>query len=203
MDRNLHPSGDEPLPRLAVMVSGSGRTLQNLVRRIEEGQLAARIALVIASRECAGAEIARAAGLPTMIVPGEIPSDKLDRILAENRIDWVVLAGYLRRLEIPRNYRERVVNIHPALLPAFGGPGMYGLRVHEAVLRSGAKVSGCTVHLCDEEYDTGRVLLQKQCPVLPSDTPESLAARVFALEREAYPEALARLFSNEKVRRPA
>jgi phosphoribosylglycinamide formyltransferase 1 len=175
------------------MLSGSGRTLRNLVEAILGGRLRARIELVIASRESAGAQWAREAGLTTLIIPGEIPAPKLDRVLKEHRIEWVVLAGYLKLLNIPEAYRGRVVNIHPALLPAFGGPGMYGPRVHDAVIRAGATVSGCTVHLCDEGYDTGRIVLQKMCEVLPGDTPEMLAARVFELECEAYPEALARL----------
>jgi phosphoribosylglycinamide formyltransferase 1 len=183
-------SGTHPLPRLAVMLSGSGRTLLNLAEAIHLGQLPAQIALVIGSRECLGLQRAREVGLPSLLVPGDIPAGGLDRLLKEHRIDWVILAGYLRLLEIPPDYRGRVVNIHPALLPDFGGPGMYGQRVHEAVLRSGASRSGCTVHYCDAAYDTGAVILQKTCPVLPGDTPDSLADRVHALECEAYPEAI-------------
>jgi folate-dependent phosphoribosylglycinamide formyltransferase PurN len=175
------------------MLSGSGRTLLNLVDAIQGGRLGASVGLVIASRETIGAERARAAGLPVEIIPGVIPAERLGALLREHRIDWVVLAGYLKLVNIPREYRGRVVNIHPALLPSFGGPGMFGNRVHEAVLQSGATESGCTVHLCDEVYDRGQILLQKRCPVQPGDTVETLAKRVFALECEAYPEALERL----------
>jgi phosphoribosylglycinamide formyltransferase 1 len=195
-------SGTQPLPRLAVMLSGSGRTLLNLAQAIHLGKLPAQIALVVASRECLGLQRAREIGLHAILVPGDIPASDLDRLLKEHRIDWVVLAGYLRLLEIPRDYRGRVVNIHPALLPEFGGPGMYGQRVHEAVLRSGAARSGCTVHYCDEAYDTGAVILQKTCPVLPGDTPDSLAARVHALECEAYPEALRMVLQSAKAGAP-
>ncbi|MCW5754588.1 MAG: phosphoribosylglycinamide formyltransferase [Phycisphaeraceae bacterium] len=176
--------------RLAVCISGSGRTLANLHQVIQAGDIDASIVLVIASRECPGAERARALGLETLILPGEIPKTRLQTLLRDHRVDLVVLAGYLRRLPIPEGFRGRIVNIHPALLPRFGGPGMYGHHVHEAVLRAGEHVSGCTVHLCDEEYDQGEILLQRTCPVLPGDDAQTLGSRVFSLECEAYPEAL-------------
>ena len=116
-------------------------------------------------------------------------------MLGEHAIDWVVLAGYLHLVAIPRGFEGRVVNIHPALLPDFGGPGMFGDRVHEAVLKAGATESGCTVHLCDERYDTGSIVLQERCPVVPGDDVASLARRVFDLECKAYPRALQLLFA--------
>lgn len=189
-------------PRLAVLLSGSGRTLVNLVDHIDAGTLKATIPLVIASRECLGAQRARERGVATVrVLPGTIPAATLAAVLDQHRIDWVVLAGYLRLVDIPPAYRGRVVNIHPALLPDFGGPGMHGRHVHEAVLAARRTQSGCTVHLCDEVYDRGRVILQKRCPVLPDDTPEALAARVFELEKAAYPEALARLLEGAKGQR--
>lgn len=177
-------------PRLAVMLSGGGRTLENLLAGIGRGELTATVPVAIASRECRGAEVARAAGIETHVVPGVIPAAALAELLTRHRVDWVVLAGYIRLVDIPPAYRGRVVNIHPALLPRHGGPGMHGTRVHEAVLAAGDRESGCTVHFCDEAFDTGGVILQRRCPVYPHDTPETLAARVFALECEAYPEAL-------------
>ncbi len=186
--------------RLAVMLSGGGRTLLNLLDVIRRGELRATIPLVIASRECAGAQHARDAGIDTRVAPGDIPEDVLAALLDEHRIDWVALAGYLRRVRIPRTYRGRIVNIHPALLPDFGGPGMYGHHVHQAVLDAGVRESGCTVHLCDEAYDQGPIVLQRRCPVLPDDTVETLAVRVFALECEAYPEALRRLIGDDHPR---
>ena len=176
--------------RLAVLLSGSGRTLDNLILAIRERRLAAGIALVVASKECLGATKARAAGICTIVVMGEIPGAALARLLDEHRIDLVACAGYLKYLHVPPKYAGRIVNIHPALLPAFGGPGMYGDRVHQAVLDSGAKRSGCTVHLVDEVFDHGRILLQRTCPVLPTDDRRTLAARVFAEECAAYPAAL-------------
>lgn len=182
------------VPRVCVCISGGGRTLLNLHDQIKAGRLGAEIALVIASAECVGAERARERGLPVVVERGTIAEGRLAGLLGEHRIDWVVLAGYLKLLPIPRGYGGRVVNIHPALLPDFGGPGMYGHRVHEAVLASGKNESGCTVHLCDSAYDRGPIVLQRRVPVQPGDTPDTLAARVFGAECEAYPEALRRLF---------
>jgi phosphoribosylglycinamide formyltransferase-1 len=181
------------------MLSGSGRTLVNLCDRIDAGDLPARVAVVIASKECLGAQRARDRGIPTLIEPGVLDADRLDSILREHGAQWVVLAGYLKMVNIPRAFEGRVVNIHPALLPAFGGPGMYGDRVHRAVLAHGCKIAGCTVHLCDERYDTGPIVLQRACEVRDDDSPESLAARVFELEKQAYPEALAALIEGRVV----
>lgn len=192
-------SGSGPA-RLAVFLSGTGRTLVNLAGAIERGELPAEIGLVVASRPCQGIERTRELGLRSMVIEGDIGLESLEGLLEENRIDWVVLAGYLRLLPVPAKWRGRVVNIHPALLPDFGGPGMYGDRVHRAVLESGARESGCTVHLCDGGYDTGPIVLQRRCPVLDGDTPGTLAERVFALETEAYPEALRLLIEKSRDR---
>ncbi|MFG0283769.1 MAG: phosphoribosylglycinamide formyltransferase [Phycisphaerales bacterium JB039] len=184
--------------RLLVLLSGSGRTLENLLGRIAEGALPARVVRVIGSRPCRGVEVARQADIPAEVIAGEIPAGELARIAAESEADWIVLAGYLRRVNIPtspRDYTGRVVNIHPALLPRHGGPGMYGGRVHAAVLAAGETESGCTVHLADANYDEGPIVLQMRCPVLEGDTAETLAARVFELEKQAYPEALRMLFA--------
>lgn len=189
------PTDPTRTPRLAVMISGGGRTLLNLLEHIQKGELVGDVALVIASSECPGAARAREAGLTTLVMPGRIAREKLESVLREHRIDWVVLAGYLKLVDIPPAFYGRVVNIHPALLPRHGGTGLYGHHVHEAVLKAGDKVSGCTVHLCDSRYDTGPIVLQREVAVLPGDTPDSLAARVFEAESEAYPQALKRLFS--------
>ncbi len=183
--------------KLAVMLSGSGRTLMNLLEAMntmDSGRLEASVPLVIASRECLGAQRARERGLTTIVEPGEITADRLDNLLGAHGAEWVALAGYLLMVNIPPRFEGRVVNIHPALLPRFGGAGMYGLRVHRAVIDAGETKSGCTVHLCDSRYDAGPIILQKTCPVEPDDTPEALAARVFELECRAYPEALQLLF---------
>jgi phosphoribosylglycinamide formyltransferase 1 len=189
-------TGPVATPRLAVLISGGGRTLMNLVDRIRSGRLRATINLIISSADNAGAQRARDAGLNLRIIRGVIPRSTFESLLREHQIDWVILAGYLKLIEIPASYRGRIVNIHPALLPGHGGPGMYGHHVHDAVLRSGDRQSGCTVHLVDDEYDRGPIIHQKSCPVLPDDTAETLAARVFELECQAYPEALERLLAS-------
>ncbi len=194
----------EPL-RMAVLISGSGRTLANLIARQAAGRLAGRVDLVIASRDdIRGVEIGRQAGIPTAIIPqGEATatcwSESIFNRCRSAGIDLVVMAGFLHLLVIPEDFVERVINIHPSLLPDFGGQGCYGMHVHRAVLAAGRRESGCTVHMMDQEYDHGRVLLQRRVPVLPDDTPETLAARVFAAELEALPEAIHRL----AVARPA
>lgn len=175
---------------LLVLLSGSGRTLLNLADAIDRGDLPARISLVVASKPCLGEERARARGLDTRIMRGVIPPEQLLQLARGDHADLVILAGYLKMVQIPEQLRGRVINIHPALLPDFGGPGMYGHHVHEAVLASGRAESGCTVHYCDDRYDTGPIILQRRCPVLPGDTPDTLAARVFEQECLAYPEAL-------------
>jgi phosphoribosylglycinamide formyltransferase-1 len=184
--------------KLVVLISGSGTTLQNLIDRTGDGRLNADIVGVVASRSDAyGVHRAEAAGIPVRVVPRK-PSDTFsDRVfdaVREFRADLVCLAGWLHLIRIPPNFRKRVLNIHPALLPAFGGNGMFGRHVHEAVLASRVKESGCTVHFADDTYDTGPIILQKSVPVLANDTPETLAARVFAAECEAYPDAIRRVW---------
>jgi phosphoribosylglycinamide formyltransferase-1 len=185
--------------RLAVLVSGGGRTLANLLERIAAGALSATVETVVSSKAGIRAvDIARAAGIPAHVLPpqGRSRADWSAEIFTCCRAagaDLVVMAGFLHLVEIPEDFVGRVINIHPALLPAFGGQGYHGMHVHRAVLARGCTVSGCTVHLVDEEYDHGRILLQKAVPVEPLDTPESLAARVFAAECEALPDAINRL----------
>ncbi|KPK83679.1 MAG: phosphoribosylglycinamide formyltransferase [Phycisphaerae bacterium SM23_33] len=191
--------------RLGVLLSGGGRTLLNILEYIKAGKLPAQVAVVLASRDCKGVERARAAGLEVHVVPyKEMPdletySARLVGLLDAARVDLVCLAGFLSFWRIPDRYLGRVMNIHPALLPRFGGEGMYGHRVHEAVLAAGCKVSGCTVHFVNNEYDAGPIIVQKAVPVLEGDTPDTLAARVFEQECVAYPEAI-RLFAEGRVK---
>ena len=175
-------------PRLGVLLSGSGRTLQNLIERIEQRRLLATVACVIADRPHAyGLRRAEAAGLPAFCLPEPAA---IFATLRQHRVDLVCLCGYLRLLPVAADFRDRVLNIHPALLPAHGGKGMYGQHGHRAVLAAGDRESGCTVHLCTDEYDRGPIVLQQRVPVLPGDTDATLAARVFAAECEAYPAAI-------------
>ncbi len=181
-----------------MFISGGGRTLLNIHDLITSGELNAAIPLVVASRVCAGADRARERGLHTLVIPGNIGREELARLLAPLGIDYVVLAGYLKLLPIPPGFARRVINIHPALLPKFGGKGMYGHHVHEAVLAAGEKESGCTVHYCDSEFDRGEIILQARCPVYPTDTVDSLASRVFDLECRAYPAALKKVIGTRQ-----
>ncbi len=183
--------------RLAVLLSGGGTTLQNLIDRIADGRLAARIVLVVASRaDAGGLARARAAGVPAVVVPRQAFTDvaafndALHTELARYDLDLIVLAGFLSPFQLRERYHGRVLNIHPALIPAFCGKGFYGERVHRAVLAAGVKVSGCTVHFADDHYDNGPIILQGVVPVLDDDTAETLAARVHGLEQELYPEAI-------------
>ena len=186
----------EPI-RLAVLLSGGGTTLQNLIDRIADGRLVARIVCVVSSRaDAGGVERGNRAGIPTFVVERRACSSRLEfseRILGHCRdagADLVCMAGFLQLLHIPDDFAGRVLNIHPSLLPAFGGKGYHGLHVHQAVLDAGERVTGCTVHVADNEYDRGTILVQRTCPVVEGDTPEKLQARVFAEECEAYPEAI-------------
>jgi formyltetrahydrofolate-dependent phosphoribosylglycinamide formyltransferase len=191
--------------RLGVLLSGGGRTLLNLLDEIRAERLAATVAIVIASRDCAGVERARAAGLDVHVVPFKQQPDRaaysarIVGLLDAAGVELVCLAGFLSLWTIPDHYAGRVMNIHPALLPSFGGKGMYGHHVHEAVLRRGCKVSGCTVHMVTNEYDAGPIVAQRTVPVHHTDTPDDLAARVFEQECIAYPEAI-RLFAAGRLR---
>lgn len=184
---------------LAVMLSGSGRTLVNVCEAIDRGLISARVGLVIASRACPGIERARERGLKVLIEPGEIEAPRLGGLLSDHGVGLVALGGYLRLVRVPAGFERKIVNIHPALLPLFGGAGMYGERVHRAVLDAGCRVSGCTVHLVDEAYDRGPILAQLACDVLEDDTPEMLAQRVFAAECRLYPQVLRRLIEGRVV----
>ena len=184
---------------LGVLFSGGGRTILNLLDCIDRGELDASIAIAIASREgLMGTDrlIERDIDVAIAQVSGmslEEGDARTNVWLAETKPDLICLCGYLRRLEIQPWMVGTVVNIHPALLPAHGGKGMYGMRVHNSVLENGDLTSGCTVHLVDGEYDHGPIILQRKCEIQSGDTPQDLADRVFDLECEAYPEAIRQL----------
>ncbi|HUZ02457.1 MAG TPA: phosphoribosylglycinamide formyltransferase [Thermomicrobiaceae bacterium] len=192
--------------RIAVLLSGTGRTLENLIAVIGRGELRASVVAVVSSRASVrGNDVARAANLPLFVVPRrrfasvESFSQAVYASLDPFAVDLIVLAGFLSQLTIPPAYRSRVMNVHPSLLPLFGGLGFWGERVHRAVLDAGMKVSGCTVHFVDEHYDAGPIILQRCVPVLEDDTTETLAARVFVEEQRLYPEAI-RLFGQDRLR---
>lgn len=191
--------------KLACLISGGGRTMTNLADRIDDGMLDADVELVIASHPAiAGVEHAKAHGFDVRIAaPTDYATegerhDDITRWISQADIDLVCLCGYLHLVRLDEPLQGRVINIHPALLPEFGGRGMYGKHVHRAVLAAGKMFSGCTVHFVDEQYDHGPMILQRTCPVKSDDDDETLAARVFEQECLAYPEAI-RLIIDRRV----
>lgn len=195
-----------PPIRLAVLLSAGGTTLQNLLDRSADGRLSAEIVVVISNNADAfGLERARRAGIPAVVVnrkeagSREEFSRRIFALCREHNAELVCLAGFLQLILVPDDFLGRVMNIHPALIPAFCGHGFYGHHVHEAVLAYGAKITGCTVHFADNQYDHGPIILQRAIPVHEDDTPDSLAQRVYEQECEAYPEAI-RLFAEGRLR---
>ncbi len=189
--------------RLGVLLSGGGRTMVNFLNAPD---FPGQVAVVVASRPCGGIDRAKEANLPVHLVsykdygPSRLAeySQAITDLLDAAGVDLVILAGFLSMWIIPPKYEGKVMNIHPALLPAFGGRGMFGHHVHEAVLRAGCKVSGCTVHFVTNHYDEGPIIVQKTAPVFDTDTPDELAARVFEQECAAYPEAI-RLYAEGRL----
>jgi formyltetrahydrofolate-dependent phosphoribosylglycinamide formyltransferase len=188
--------------RLVVLISGGGTTLLNFLQQIRDGQLPAEIPLVISSQHnCRGVERAQAAGLPVEVLrrPDYSGTPEFsDAVFAAARqvhADYVVLAGFLSLLQIPADFQLRVLNIHPSLIPAFCGHGQYGHHVHEAAIARGVRISGCTVHFADNQYDHGPIILQRSVEVPDHCTADQLAGLVFQQEKLAYPEALRRVIS--------
>jgi phosphoribosylglycinamide formyltransferase-1 len=193
---------------IAVFASGRGSNFQAILDAIDAGLLPARVVVLISNKSDAGAmEIARAHNISVrhlsqkMFSSEDAMADAMLEVLEETHSEFIALAGYLKKIpaQVIRQYRNRIVNIHPALLPSFGGAGMYGHHVHEAVIASGEKVSGATVHVVDEEYDRGLIVLQKTVAVIPDDTPDSLALKVLKVEHEIFPLVL-RAFAEGRVR---
>jgi phosphoribosylglycinamide formyltransferase-1 len=193
---------------IAVLGSGRGSNFQAILREIQRGTVpSARVCLVISNNSTAGIlQIARANSIPAIhLSQRQFPEeaqfvDRFLEVLQQHGVNFIALAGYMKRLH-PRiidSYRNRIVNIHPGLLPKYGGEGMFGMHVHEAVIAAGDRISGATVHFVDEEYDHGAILLQRTVTVASDDTPETLAAKVLTVEHELYPEAL-RLIAEGKV----
>lgn len=183
--------------KIAVLLSGSGTTLENIFEHVERDELPVEVAVVVSSRgDAFGVERAKRRGVPAHVVPRkkfatlEDYTEAVFEPVRASGASFVALAGFMVQIGVPDDFRNRIINVHPALLPSFGGKGMYGHFVHEAVLEHGCKVSGCTVHIVNDEYDRGPIVMQKCVPVLEDDTPDSLAERVQAAERETYPLAI-------------
>lgn len=177
--------------KIAVLVSGSGSNLQSIIDNVENGNLNCEITYVIADRECYGLQRAEKHGIKTLLLDRKIIDNKLaneiiDSTLERCKTDYIVLAGYLSILteKFIKKWDKRVINIHPSLLPKFGGKGMYGIKVHEAVIKAGEKESGCTVHFVTNEIDAGEIITNVKVPVLEDDTPETLQKRVLEQEHK-------------------
>ena len=177
--------------KIAVLVSGSGSNLQSIIDNVENGNLNCEITYVIADRECYGLQRAEKYGIETLLLDRKIIDNKLaneiiDSTLERCKTDYIVLAGYLSILteKFIKKWDKRVINIHPSLLPKFGGKGMYGIKVHEAVIKAGEKESGCTVHFVTNEIDAGEIIANVKVPVLEDDTPETLQQRVLEQEHK-------------------
>ena len=186
-----------PLLRVAVLISGSGRTLKNFIDLAADGQLPLDICLAISSTpKASGLQHAGEAKIPSQVFQrSESTSDEaygqvIFDACRKSKVDFVLMAGFLKLVPVPGDFAGRVLNIHPSLIPAFCGHGMYGHRVHQAVLDYGAKLTGCTVHFVDNEYDAGPIIWQQPVPVFEDDRANTLAARVFEAEKEAYPHVL-------------
>ena len=204
-DERQETRDERRIIRLGVLISGGGRTVINILDHIKRGKLNAEVAVVISSRSTvAGVERAKNAGLDVKIIrTKDHPnidefSRRIEAELVAAEVDLVIQAGWLCLWKIPARYENRVMNIHPALLPSFGGQGMWGHHVHEAVLAAGCKVSGCSVHFCTNEYDKGPIIVQRACEVKDDDTADTLAERVFQQECIAYPQAI-KLFAEGKI----
>lgn len=196
--------------KVAVLISGSGRTLKNFIDLAAEGNLPVDIRVVISSSAKAGGlKFASAAGIPSKVIrrhdfpagaAGEAAfGEAVFGPCREAGVDYVVMAGFLKLAPVPPDFAGRVINIHPALIPAFCGPGMYGDHVHQAVIDAGVRVTGCTVHFVDNVYDHGPIIWQQPVPVFDDDTADTLAKRVFECEKEAYPHVLRQLAA-EKIK---
>jgi phosphoribosylglycinamide formyltransferase-1 len=193
--------------RLAVLASGGGSNLQAIIDATERGEIDAQVVVVISNNSDAGAlRRARRHGIEALHLSSshfarrEQFDSHLLEVLAQRQVDLVILAGYMKLLSstVVHAYRHRILNIHPALLPCFGGQGMYGIRVHQAVIESGARFSGVTVHVVDEQYDHGPIVAQRVVPVEDDDTPESLAERVLIQEHQIYKQVI-QLFAEGRV----
>ena len=192
--------------RVAVLLSGSGTTLQNLIDRAEDDSLDIEIVCVIASRDDAyGLERARQHGIPALAIPRkgykdtQAHSEAIWTEIRNHDVGLVVLAGFMSLITVPKDFEHKIMNVHPALIPAFSGQGMYGHHVHEAVLEYGVRLTGATVHFVDEQYDNGPIILQEAVPVFETDTADDVAERVQAKEREIYPRAI-QLFATDRIR---
>lgn len=190
--------------KIGVLVSGGGSNLQSIIDKSQSGELQCEVEVVIGDRECYGVERAKEAGIDGYTLDRKVLKKELcreiDKIVSEKNVDLIVLAGFLSIIdeEFVNKWKGRIINIHPSLLPKFGGPGMYGIRVHEAVLKAGETESGCTVHYVDTGVDSGEIIAQRKVKVLEGDTPEVLQKRVLVEEHKLLPESITKIISERR-----
>ncbi|WP_291259408.1 phosphoribosylglycinamide formyltransferase [Fusobacterium sp.] len=190
--------------KIGVLVSGGGSNLQSIIDKSQNGELNCKVEVVIGDRKCYGVERATLAGIEGYTLDRKVLKKDLckeiDKIVSEKGIDLIVLAGFLSIIdeEFVNKWKGRIINIHPSLLPKFGGPGMYGIKVHEAVLKAGENESGCTVHFVDTGVDSGEIIAQKRVKVLKGDTAEELQKRVLVEEHKLLPESIAKIISEKE-----
>lgn len=190
--------------KIGVLVSGGGSNLQSIIDKSQSGELQCKVEVVIGDRECYGVERAKEAGIDGYTLDRKVLKKELcreiDKIVSERGVDLIVLAGFLSIIdeEFVNKWKGRIINIHPSLLPKFGGPGMYGIKVHEAVLKAGETESGCTVHYVDTGVDSGEIIAQKRVKVLEGDTPEVLQKRVLVEEHKLLPESISKIMSERR-----
>ncbi len=191
--------------KIAFLLSGSGSTLENLLDHIASNKVQAQVAVVISSREGVfGLERAKKWRIPYEVIPYikykknkiEEYSQKITRVIDSYQVDLIVLGGFMSRYILPDKYKDKAINIHPALIPSFCGKGFYGEKVHQAVINYGAKITGCTVHFIDNEYDNGPIIAQESIAVLEDDTPQTLQERVVNLEQKVYPKVIQTIVEN-------
>ncbi|AVQ32095.1 MAG: phosphoribosylglycinamide formyltransferase [Fusobacterium varium] len=187
--------------KIAVLVSGGGSNLQSIIEKSKSGELACEVACVIGDRECYGVERAAEQGITSCVLDRKVFKKELcreiDRVVSEKEVDLIVLAGFLSIIdeEFVEKWKGKIINIHPSLLPKFGGPGMYGIKVHEAVLAAGEKESGCTVHYVDNGVDSGEIIFQVKVPVMEGDTAEILQKRILVEEHKLLPKSISKIIS--------
>ena len=192
------------MPKIAVLISGGGSNLQSLIDNIKSKNLKCSIEYVISDRECSGIKRAEDEGIKAVVLDRKkyknTLSEKISEILDGN-VDFIVLAGFLSILnpELVKKWERKIINIHPSLLPKYGGAGMYGIKIHEAVIKNKEKESGCTVHYVDTGIDTGEIIIQEKVPVLPEDTSETLQKKVLKKEHEILTEAVKKVFTAKNI----
>ena len=192
------------MSKIAVLISGGGSNLQSLIDNIKSKNLKCSIEFVISDRECRGIKRAEDEGIKAVVLDRKkyknTLSEKISGILDGN-VDFIVLAGFLSILnpEFVQKWERKIINIHPSLLPKYGGAGMYGIKIHEAVIKNKEKESGCTVHYVDTGIDTGEIIIQEKVPVLPEDTPETLQQKVLKKEHEILTEAVKKVFTAKNI----